>query len=158
MCPFFAVLIAYLAHSASALHICGNYCGPTWCNGMVLDESECDDSSDPETHDLTGPSCADVCCRGHDICCGHEDRESCNKEIVNCLGQCDPLSVTCTIGPVPVPAGTIWAAMDFVEDWCCGSPCPGDTKGWAAYHAKANTSTAVASNNATDSAASPVPL
>ena len=30
---------------ASAVHICGNYCGPTWCNGQAIDEAVCSDRS-----------------------------------------------------------------------------------------------------------------
>jgi len=77
----------------------------------------------PETHKLTGASCADECCRAHDNCCGYRTRSTCNKVIVDCLRECDPLSETCTIDDVPVPAGAIEAAMDIVESWCCGEEC-----------------------------------
>ena len=26
----------------------------------------------PETHSITGPSCADSCCKQHDACCGQD--------------------------------------------------------------------------------------
>ena len=106
-----------------AFHVCGNYCGPGWCNDKWINEKDCDDSVEPETHSTTGPSCADSCCRAHDKCCGHGDRSTCNTDISNCLSSCNPASLTCT-GAVPVPAGGIWAAMKLVESWCCGSPCP----------------------------------
>jgi hypothetical protein len=106
-----------------AFAVCGNYCGPGWCNGEWLAEQDCDDSVEPETWSATGPSCADSCCRQHDRCCGHEDRHSCNTDIVNCLAACDAASVTCTDDGVPVPAGGIELAMGLVESWCCGSEC-----------------------------------
>mmetsp|Transcript_80039 Transcript_80039/g.222658 ORF Transcript_80039/g.222658 Transcript_80039/m.222658 type:complete len:145 (+) Transcript_80039:73-507(+) len=106
-----------------SFHVCGNYCGPGWCDGTWLEEANCDDSVAPETHADTGASCADVCCRDHDKCCGHGDRSTCNRMIVECLSACDKMSLTCTLDGVPVPAGGIEAAMDIVEDWCCGSPC-----------------------------------
>ena len=113
-----------LAGSAHATHICGNYCGPNWCNGMDLSEESCDESVPVETHSLTGPSCADSCCKMHDACCASDDRPSCNTRIVDCLSHCDPVSATCTRDGIPVPAGAIEAAMDIVESWCCGSKCP----------------------------------
>lgn len=106
-------------------HVCGSYCGPTWCNNMWLSEDNCDTSVDPEYHKLTGYSCADLCCKEHDRCCGQKkfQQKSCNKEIVNCLKNCNPLSLTCTLYSIPFPAGVIEFAMDIVEDWCCGKPC-----------------------------------
>lgn len=106
-------------------HVCGSYCGPNWCNNMWLAENKCNTTIDPEYHKLTGYSCADVCCKKHDKCCGQnkKNQKSCNKEIVDCLSKCNPLSLTCTLDFIPVPASTIEIAMDIVEDWCCGSPC-----------------------------------
>ena len=34
------------------------------------------------------------------------------------------MSLTCTIDGIPIPAGEIEIAMNIVEKWCCGSPCP----------------------------------
>eukprot|EP00040_Diaphanoeca_grandis_P021590 m.115177 g.115177 ORF g.115177 m.115177 type:complete len:139 (-) comp28403_c1_seq1:512-928(-) len=117
-------IMSMLASVEAAFHVCGNYCGPGWCNGGWTPEEDCDDHVAPETWSSTGPSCADVCCKAHDNCCGHEPPySSCNTQIVDCLSKCDVASVTCTIDGVPVPAGGIEAAMDIVEDWCCGSPC-----------------------------------
>ena len=106
----------------SDFSVCGNYCGPGWCNGQWLHEENCDDSIAPETWTLSGPSCADQCCQAHDRCCGtsHGPWQDCNRQIVDCLGRCNPLSATCTLDGVPVPAGGIWAAMDLVEVL---SPC-----------------------------------
>ena len=111
---------------AEKFHICGSYCGPNWCNNKWLSEDNCDTSVEPEYHKVTGYSCADTCCRNHDKCCGKGNKTElkiCNKEIVSCLKNCDPLSLTCTLDYIPVPSGTIELAMDIVEDWCCGRPC-----------------------------------
>ena len=106
-------------------HVCGSYCGPYWCNNKWLSEDKCDTSVEPEYHKLTGYSCADECCKNHDKCCGQnkKNQKSCNKEIVDCLSKCNPLSLTCSLYFIPVPASTIEIAMDIVEDWCCGTPC-----------------------------------
>jgi hypothetical protein len=81
----------------------------------------------PESHNMTGPSCADSCCQMHDQCCGHgSDRSVCNGYIVDCLAACNSMSLTCTLHGVPVPAGTIRVAMSIVKSWCCGSPCGND--------------------------------
>ena len=106
-------------------HVCGSYCGPNWCNNMWLSEDNCDTSIAPEYHKLTGYSCSDICCKHHDKCCGHQknNKTLCNKEIVNCLKTCNPLSLTCTIDFIPIPSGAIELAMNIVEDWCCGEPC-----------------------------------
>ena len=106
-----------------AVHICGNYCGPGWCNAEYLNEQNCDDSSAPETWWLTGESCADSCCKTHDTCCGHGDRSVCNRNIVNCLDACDSYSLTCTLDMVPVSPAEISTAMGLIENYCCGSPC-----------------------------------
>ena len=106
--------------------VCGAYCGPGWCNNKWLDEDKCDTSVKPEYHKLTGYSCADSCCQSHDRCCGKEPhtQQDCNKEIVDCLSKCDPFSLTCTFDNIPIIAGDMELAMDIVEKWCCGAPCP----------------------------------
>jgi hypothetical protein len=106
--------------------VCGAYCGPGWCNNKWLDESKCDISVEPEYHNLTGYSCADICCRHHDKCCGQNRhlQSNCNTEIVDCLSKCDPLSLTCTIYDFPILPSEIELAMHIVEHWCCGEPCP----------------------------------
>jgi hypothetical protein len=42
LCIFFWICFNFA--SMYALHICGNYCGPNWCNGMDLVEKNCDTS------------------------------------------------------------------------------------------------------------------
>lgn len=114
---------AVLARS-NALEVCGNYCGPAWCNGKNVNEEYCDDSSPP-----TSP--ADNCCRLHDICCGHQkDTSPCNKLIVECLSKLDKADVTCTrpalfpFAPeIPVVPPIIEQTMNIVQDWCCSKPC-----------------------------------
>jgi len=99
---------------------------PGWCNGKYLDESLCDTSVEPENWPISGDSCADVCCRVHDKCCGHSgDRSICNPQIVDCLSNCDKLSITCTVLGNPVLPPEIELAMWFVEKlgYCCGTPC-----------------------------------
>lgn len=115
----------WLALLVLGVHVCGNYCGPHWCAGQDVDESRCDGALAPETWQWTGVSCADACCRAHDMCCGHNaSRSGCNREMVACLDGCHALSASCTRAGVPVPAGAIEAAMGIIEAWCCGKPCP----------------------------------
>ena len=106
--------------------VCGNYCGPRWCNGEWLDEKYCNESIKPEYNKKTGYSCADSCCMIHDNCCGQEklNQINCNKDIVNCLNRCDIFSLTCTNYGIPVPAGFIDISMNIINDWCCGTKCP----------------------------------
>ena len=119
-----ALIILLHIDQSQLVHICGNYCGPHWCAGMDISESDCDDLMPPERWSLTGYSCADACCRQHDICCGHQvNTTACNRIIVKCLHDCNPFSLTCTRDGVPVPASTIEIGMEIVEDWCCGAPC-----------------------------------
>ena len=73
-----------------AFRLCGNYCGPGWCDAKFIKEGECDDSVAPAA------SCADKCCRDHDKCCGHDnDQSGCNKRIVDCLNHCDRNDHSC---------------------------------------------------------------
>lgn len=109
---------------ASGQQICGNYCGPGWCNGKALRERNCDDSAEP-----TSP--ADACCMMHDDCCGHaKDTSSCNKMLVQCLSKQSPGDLSCTRAlpfipfPTPVSPMVIEKTIGVVEDWCCGKPCP----------------------------------
>ena len=124
-----------LAKPDMNFRVCGNFCGPGWCNDGWYSEWDSDANhcgpnyGEAEISSITGePSCADLCCRAHDECCapGGTDlpaTSGCNTDLVNCLGNCNPLSATCTNEGIPVPAGGIWAAMDLVEDWCCGHRC-----------------------------------
>ena len=120
--------------------VCGNFCGPGWCNGGWHSEWNADAThcgphyTAPEVSPFSGkPACADVCCRAHDMCCapgGDNPPKSmnktrhCNRQIVECLNKCSGLDVSCTHGGIGVPADVVWAAMNLVEDWCCGHPCP----------------------------------
>ena len=107
-----------------SFHVCGNYCGPGWCNGKYIEEIHCDTSVPPQVDKLGNVSCADACCKAHDHCCGHEPPYTqCNTQIVDCLDKCAHFSMSCSLDGVGVPAGVVEAAMDIVEDWCCGGPC-----------------------------------
>ena len=50
--------------------------------------------------------------------------KDCNRQIVACLAKCDRLDSSCSRGIIPVPSVAVFAAMDLVQNWCCGSPCP----------------------------------
>jgi hypothetical protein len=127
---------ARVGKAKSNFRVCGYYCGPGWCdNGWHSewnsDSNHCgpDYIAPQKSPFSSSPACADVCCMKHDECCapGGTDKQStagCNKMIVDCLAACDALDMSCLEAlDVPVAAGAVWAAMDLVEDWCCGSPC-----------------------------------
>jgi len=65
----------------NGLQICGNYCGPDWCNGKVVPEASCDGSVSPDQDVFK----TDSCCRDHDMCCGHGDRSLCNDQLIECI-------------------------------------------------------------------------
>jgi len=124
----FSLFLTVITRS-EAQRVCGNYCGPAWCDGKHLKEDYCDDSVKP-----TGP--ADACCRLHDFCCGHQnDTSSCNRMIIACLAKVDKADTTCTrpsppvpvvgniLPPVIVPPSVIEGAMSIAADWCCSHPC-----------------------------------
>ena len=113
-----------LVYDLEQFRVCGAYCGPGWCNNKWLDENKCDTSVEPEHHILSGYSCADICCKDHDKCCGQSKnlQKECNKKIVECLSKCNHLSLTCTFDNIPIPAGEIEVAMHIVENWYCGTP------------------------------------
>tara|TARA_B100001093_G_scaffold504906_1_gene561380 strand:- start:818 stop:1252 length:435 start_codon:yes stop_codon:yes gene_type:complete len=115
-----------LVYSFEQFRVCGAYCGPGWCNNKWLNENICDTSVEPEHHHITGISCADLCCKNHDKCCGQKKsmQHNCNNEIVNCLSKCNPLSLTCTFDDIPILASEIEFAMNIINNWCCGSKCP----------------------------------
>lgn len=97
--------------------VCGAYCGPGWCNNDWIHETDCDDT-------YVTTSCADLCCRDHDICCGHQTNIStCNTAIVDCLSYCDDFDNTCKYDGITVYPFIIADAMNIVINWCCGSPC-----------------------------------
>ena len=97
--------------------VCGAYCGPGGCNNNWIPEAQCDD-------DFPTLACSDLCCRDHDICCGHaSDLTICNSNLVECLSYCQPFATSCKYDGVPVPPIVIADAMKIVINWCCGSPC-----------------------------------
>lgn len=87
--------------TTKGLQICGNFCGPGWCNGKALSEASCDGSvaPDPEVFQT------DSCCRDHDMCCGHGDRSLCNDRLIDCI----------TGGSRGLGASGIW------DDYVCGT-------------------------------------
>ena len=119
------VLLALAVDTCSgyAFRVCGNYCGPGWCNAIWEEEAKCNDTAD------TDGSCPDACCKTHDTCCGHTTpgtgKEKCNRAIVACLDACGNAEPWCRdkLG-VPFAAKLIADSMGIVEDWCCGAPCP----------------------------------
>jgi hypothetical protein len=80
------LLLGFL--SVQGLQICGNYCGPNWCNGKVLPEASCDGSIPPDPDVFK----TDSCCRDHDMCCGHGDRSLCNDQLIKCITADNPLT------------------------------------------------------------------
>lgn len=122
-----------LVGPALSAHVCGNYCGSTWCNAGANPEctqvtnggSSC--VQNPGNCRATAPtdgSCADACCREHDLCCGSTDRRPCNRQIVACLDRCSRISGPwCVRNFVGVPIATIRTAMAIVASNCCGGSC-----------------------------------
>lgn len=132
----YIVVVAALVAVGAATHICGNYCGPTWCNGQVVPECDCvsgagclESTSNCAETGPTDGSCADACCALHDTCCGSADRTQCNNNFFDCLDACpqgpgSPGKV-CE-GPLgPVPIDLIKIGMDLFEGDCCGTACDG---------------------------------
>jgi len=111
-----------------SFQVCGNYCGPHWCNGQDIGEGACDETSEP-----TSP--ADACCLHHDKCCGQESNQSsCNRLLVKCLSALQDDDLSCErpplwpfAPPMTVSPPLIKAGMTLVQDWCCGQPCDGQT-------------------------------
>ena len=118
--------------------ICGNYCGPGWCGGQLIGEDQgCDFDVAPEGwNQPTGPTCADSCCKAHDMCCGTQaDTSGCNDAIVRCMSECSILhgytGTSCTAHGIPFSATLILETMRVVDGigLCCGSPCPSGEEG-----------------------------
>lgn len=97
------MMMAFTWVCCRGLFICGNYCGPDWCNAQVLPESACDTSVEPDPQVYH----ADTCCRSHDACCGHGDRHTCNDALIACI--------TATVGP---PTGM---AENPISMFICGN-------------------------------------
>ena len=113
--------------------VCGNFCGPGWCDGKVEEEcaqvsssgASCEERGCSESGDTDG-SCADACCMQHDACCGSSDRRSCNKNIVACLDACPTGAGQKGCGweiGISVAPSVIETAMNIVSTWCCGEQC-----------------------------------
>jgi len=128
------LLASSLTESAASLPsntfypICGNYCGKGWCGGKIVEEGEaCDFGAKPFVHPLFGESCADACCKQHDLCCGKTaNYTSCNGEMEDCLKDCSPLEVQCVVPwaqPLFFPVPLLTLAMEIVKERCCASEC-----------------------------------
>ena len=77
----------------------------------------------------TDGSCEDTCCKLHDTCCGHKTpttgKADCNTLVIKCLDACSSDKPWCRDKlDIPVSNKVIADAMDLVEGWCCGGPCP----------------------------------
>ena len=75
------VCVSYLV-PVHSFKLCGNFCGPSYCNGIHFSEQICVkqpliNSMDP----------IDECCKRHDECCGNQltRTSECNKHIEQCL-------------------------------------------------------------------------
>ena len=124
------LILFYLICNTNAISfyefkVCGNYCGPKWCNGRWLDEKYCNANVSPEYHNSSGYSCADTCCRYHDICCGQNKSKqiNCNKKIIKCINKCKQFSLSCTFYGIGIPTGFISVSMNIINNWCCGTKC-----------------------------------
>jgi hypothetical protein len=116
---YYILLLLIIRYTNSErFKVCGAYCGPGWCNNQWIHETECNDT-------YITDSCTDLCCRDHDICCGHYMNVTmCNYEIVNCLDNCDMFSSSCKYDNIPVLPSVIADTMSIIINWCCGEPCP----------------------------------
>ena len=86
-------LLAVLAPiKTEAFQVCGNYCGPGWCEATCESEDVCQFSVPPQAN-----SCTDACCMVHDNCCGYNLSRECNKNLITCLNAC-PWAADCS-GP-----------------------------------------------------------
>jgi len=74
------LLLVALCGTAQGLRICGNYCGPGWCNAAAIAEADCNGTVAPDGH-------VDSCCREHDRCCGFGDRRVCNGNLIECVDR-----------------------------------------------------------------------
>ena len=106
----FAALLLTVS-CVAALRVCGNFCGPGWCGATPIDETDC--VSENYWQNAVDGSCIDQCCKVHDHCCGDGPVPACNRAIANCASSCS--------GPC---ADAVWAAMKFIDTFCCGSACP----------------------------------
>lgn len=127
---YFTLICAGAIRGGLSIQVCGNYCGPGWCNGQQLSEGKCDESAEP-----TSP--ADACCLHHDRCCGQENNQSsCNRLLIQCLSALQDDDQSCQrplpwggpfAPPMKVSPPLIKAGIGMVKDWCCGQPCDEET-------------------------------
>ena len=152
--PTFFILL----QGANAISICGNYCGPTWCNAQI--ESECSNPvglgcrktvSDCSEIVPTDGSCADACCKIHDSCCGSSNREPCNDAIIACLGRCENGPNDDCKDPstgLAVHPKFIMYLMKLNPFGCCGTRCSKSGSGEGDSSSSSSTSSS-SSNNST---------
>ena len=98
--------------------VCGNYCGPGWCNGHC-NASDGTPMTWPDGGGVAPQRCEDACCMRHDKCCNKqltEDRSECNGNASKCFQNS-----TC-----PSPHVLSDAFDDFRPSpkYCCGEKCP----------------------------------
>ena len=113
--------------------ICGNFCGPNWCDAEISSEcSKTDDEvclkqpNDCDEWAITDGSCADACCKVHDSCCGSYQRHVCNDDFIGCLDNCEYDSNNKCRGQstgIPVHPNVIKSLMRLNPYGCCGSSC-----------------------------------
>ena len=119
------LILLLLLSTAASLKICGNYCGPGWCDGMAIDEKDCLAKLEPDPEYLL----ADSCCKAHDICCGHGNRSVCNDELIKCIFKTTLLAAPWE----PICDGNLIGDFFYAMDWisltvddramCCGTFC-----------------------------------
>lgn len=109
LCSFF---LFFMLWNCAALRICGNYCGPGWCNGRAIPEEECDTSIAP----LGDVYEVDACCREHDNCCGFGARRQCNSRLVTCIAA----SLQSPDKELAEKSET-WVAAHFFDEFICGN-------------------------------------
>lgn len=107
---------------ASEFSLCGNYCGPGWCNGALTSESVCEFANS-----VTPTGSVDTCCQAHDSCCAADPKASCNTVFIDCLNAIPSSDSTQCLSPIfstNIPASAVASGMALVASDCCGSPCP----------------------------------
>ena len=119
------ILLFFLVQVASGLQICGNFCGPSWCNAMAIPESLCDGKAEPDKDVFL----VDSCCRDHDMCCGHGNRSTCNDRIIECITKDRPGLLASEYLCEGVTIAYFFEALGFMarmlagETMCCSEPC-----------------------------------
>ena len=119
----FLLSLASFSLQTQAVQICGNYCGPNWCNGKVLAEKHCDTSMEPDQYYIK----TDSCCQKHDHCCGFGNRSQCNDELIQCLvpPEAEYNNIICD----SIFIEEFFEALDVLASFfgtgkmCCGTLC-----------------------------------